>query len=113
MFRTLVCSAAALLMAAGAALAQSNGGRQVEATVKLVDADRGVALITVMQDNGIRIFEVAIPPTVKFQTPRGKKIKEGLRSNLFWSPNNRPAVPITIQYGNVNGAEQIKKIIVR
>jgi hypothetical protein len=112
MFRTIVSCLAALLLGAGFALAQG-GGREVDATVKMVDPDRSVALITVIQDNGIRIFEVAVPPTAKFVTPKGKKVKGGLRSSVFQSSNNRTAVPITIQYGDVNGSEQIKRIVIR
>ena len=52
MLRKLACSCAVLLFCVGLVVAQGAG--DVEATVKMVDPDRRTALITVMQDGGIR-----------------------------------------------------------
>lgn len=103
----LVC----LFLGSNAAFAQS--GFKVDATVKLVDLDRNVALITIFDGGGIKILEVSIPPDTKFETPKGKKIKEGLKSDIFKDPINRPAVPITLQYQNVNGRQVLQKIVVK
>ena len=40
------------------------------------------------------------------------KVKGGLKSGLFKSPNNRPAVPVQIRFENVNGSQRITKITV-
>lgn len=97
-----------------AANASAQSGTKVDATMKLIDPDKNVALITVNDDmGGIRILELPIPPDTKFETPKGKKIKDGIRSDIFKSPINRPAVPITIQYETINGRQVMKKIVVR
>ena len=101
----------ALLFLVGTAQAQDNGGAKVDATMKLVDANRNLAVIAVMQDNGIRIFEISVPPETRFVTPEGKKIKDGLRSPRFQSANNRLAVPVTLQYSATTG--MLNKITVR
>jgi hypothetical protein len=110
MVKKLLSACAVLAVCAGLVAAQGAG--DVNATIKMVDPSRGTALITVMQDNGIRIFEVAIPPDVKIVDPKGKKVKGGLKSDLFKSPNNRPAVPVQIRFVNDNGTQRITKITV-
>lgn len=101
----------------GLLLAANSGfGQGLDATVKLVDPAFGTALITIVESyngeasGGIRIVELKIPDSVKIVTSDGKKVEGGIKSDVFKSPTNRPAVPVKIEFETVNGQQAIKKI---
>ncbi len=108
--------AVALLLVAGTAWVQAGGQTgtvgtvdplrslnvtdgKLDATVKLVDPVRRVAVIAVWADNGIRLHEVRIPDDVKFETKDGKKMKDGLKDPMFQNRQGRFSLPVTIKYG--------------
>lgn len=106
MFRQYALAALGFVLAASFGWAQG-GGRELDATVKMVDPVRRVAVIAVMADNGIRLREVRIPPDVKFETKDGKKMADGLKNPMFQNRENRFSLPVTIKYGQgASGAMQ-------
>ncbi len=113
MARKCIMSALVLVLTVGFGLAQS-GGREQQATVKLVDPVRRLVVISVPSGNGNRNFEIKVPDDVKFETKDGKKIKDGLKDPIFQNRENRFSLPITIQYGKgTGGAPTIQKISMR
>ena len=113
MFRHCMLSVVALLFVAGLGLAQT-GGRQADAVAQLVDAARGYVVISVIGDNGIRNYEIKIPPGTKFETADKKPIKEGLKDPMFNTRENRFSMPISIKFGKgPDGKETIQKVVVR
>jgi hypothetical protein len=100
--RNLVAASLALVLAAGLALAQE----KQEGTVKMVDVERGRMLVAVPFNGGIKIIEYDLGKDVKFVDEKGKPLKGGLKNDIFKSPNNRPAVPVSISFtkdGDVKG----------
>jgi hypothetical protein len=87
------------------------GGGELNTTVKMVDPARGVAVVAIMADNGIRLREVKIPPNVKFETKDGKKMADGLKNPMFQNRENRFSIPVTIKYAP--GGAAIDKITLR
>jgi hypothetical protein len=112
MMRKGVFIAIAFLVGLGAADAQ-DAGRQQDATIMAVDADRGLAIIALNKDNGIRLYEVPIPEDTKFVTADGKKIADGLKDPMFQSRSNRLAIPVRMQYGTGDASGSIAKITVK
>jgi hypothetical protein len=102
--RKLIAAALALVLSAGLALAQE----KQEATVKMVDPQRGKMLVAVLQDGGIRILEYDLGKDVKFLDEKGKPLKGGLKNQIFQSPNNRPAVPVSITFNKDGGVKGIR-----
>ena len=106
MWRNGLLSLAAVLGVVVAGFAQ-NGGAEREGVIKLVDPQRGLAVMAFPSDFGMRIYEVPIPQDTKFVTKDGKKIGDGLKDPMFKSGNNRLTIPVKVQYG---GGGSIKKI---
>lgn len=106
MFRKLMTAALGLLLAVTFALAQD--ANKQEATVKLVDPDRGKMLVAIVKDGGIKIVEYDLGKDVKFLDEKGKPLKGGLKSDAFKSSNNRPAVPVTLTMNKDGGVKSIK-----
>src|SRR5207237_8036786 len=93
MMRNGMLSLAALLLVVIAGSAQ-NGGAERDGVIKLVDPERGLAVMAFPSENGIRIFEVPIPQDTKFVTKDGKKIADGLKDPMFKSGNNRITISV-------------------
>ncbi len=73
---TLVCCAIVLLILAGRLHA-----REVEATVRKVDADKGVVILFAGgRDRTLRAHPVRVAPDARFRDAQGKDLAEGLRS---------------------------------
>lgn len=102
MLRKGLLSLAALLTVVVAGFAQDRDG-----VIKLVDPDRGLAIMAFPTDFGMRIYEVPIPKDTKFVNKDGKKIADGLKDPMFKSGNNRLTIPVKVQYGS---GGTIKKI---
>lgn len=102
----LFSAALAIVVCTSLALAQ-DADKQA-GTVKMVDAQRGLMLVAVLRDGGIRILEYELGKDVKFIDEKGKPLKGGLKSDVFKSDNNRPAVPISISFNKDGGVKSIK-----
>src|SRR4051794_28168179 len=110
MVRSCMLSVAALVLVASAGWAQN--GAERDGVIKLVDPDRGLAVMAFPAENGgIRLFEVPIPQDTKFVNAEGKKIADGLKDPMFRSGNNRLTIPVKVQYGTGGGS--IKKITIK
>jgi hypothetical protein len=105
MMNRFLCAAGVLVLVVGSALAQNN---KQEATVKMVDPDKGKMLIAVVKDGGISVKEVDIGKNVKFMDENGKPMKDGLKSDAFKSKNDRPAVPITMKFDKSGNLQSIQ-----
>lgn len=104
--RTLIAASLALVLSAGLALAQSPP--KVEGTVKMVDPQRGKMLVALPFDGGIKIVEYDLGKDVKFLDEKGNPLKNGLKNDIFKSPNNRPAIPISLSFGKDGGVKGVR-----
>lgn len=104
--RKLFAASLALLFSAGLVVAQDP--QKQDATIKMVDPQRGKMLVAVLKDGGIRILEYDLGKDVKFLDEKGKPLKGGLKNDIFSSPNNRPAVPVSISFDKDGGVKSIK-----
>jgi hypothetical protein len=106
MIQRLLTAAIAFLIITGLALAQTPD--KLQATVKMVDPDKGKMLISIVKDGAIKIVEYDLGKDVKFLDEKGKPIKGGLKSDVFKSDNNRPAVPITMSFTKDGGVKSVQ-----
>ena len=96
MFRTVVCTLAALVIWAGLALADEFKGK-----IKKVDADKGT--VTVVADGKDHTFTV--PPTAKFYTAKDTALKGGLKDKQL-----KQGAMVTITCETKNGKEGVTQI---
>jgi Cu/Ag efflux protein CusF len=96
MFRTVVCTLAALVIWAGLALAD-----EVKGKIKKVDADKGT--ISVMVDGKAQTFTV--PPTAKFYTAKDTALKGGIKDKQL-----KPGAMVTITCETKDGKEVVTQI---
>lgn len=108
--RNLLTAALALVFSAGVAFAQD--ADKLAGTVKLVDLDKGKMLVALATNEGgiagIKIVEYDLGKDVKFLDEKGKPLKGGLANPAFKSPNNRPAVPVSITFNKDGGVKGIR-----
>ncbi len=70
---------------------------QVDAVVKMVDAEFGMLILATEYNGGWRFDDYEIEKNTKFFDPDGNEMKEGLYSDVF---ENRASVPVVVTFEN-------------
>lgn len=84
--------------------------KPLQASIMAIDKERGLFIVSIIQDGGHYIWEYRIDDKTAFKSADGSEMKDGFANPAFKQTNERTNVPVDIRMEFSNGKPVIKEI---